>query len=61
MATPRTPPQVVKPLDYLGENGEFGPALFTKLVPYSVHIAVSIYEERRERLVNQNIIGELES
>ncbi|RYP62608.1 hypothetical protein DL771_009651 [Monosporascus sp. 5C6A] len=61
MAAPRVPPQVAKPLDYLGEKGEFGPALFTKLVPYSVHIAVSIYEERRDRLVNQNIIGELES
>lgn len=61
MAAPRTPAQVTKPLEYLGEKGEFGPALFTKLVPYSVHIAVSIYEERRDRLVNQNIIGELES
>ncbi len=60
MAAPRTPAQVAKPLEYLGENGEFGPALFTKLVPYSVHIAVSIYEERRDRLINQNIIGELE-
>ena len=61
MAAPRTPPQVTKPLEYLGEKGEFGTALFTKLVPYSVHIAVSIYEERRDRVVNQNIIGELES
>lgn len=60
MATARVPLQVSAPLDYLGEKGEFGPALFTKLVPYSVHIAVSIYEERRDRLVNQNIIAELE-
>ncbi|OTB04228.1 hypothetical protein M426DRAFT_165189 [Hypoxylon sp. CI-4A] len=61
MATVRILPQVSSPLDYLGEKGEFGPPLFTKLVPYSVHIAVSIYEERRDRLVNQNIIGELET
>lgn len=61
MAAPRIPPQVSKPLEFLGEKGDFGPALFTKLVPYAVHIAVSIYEERRDRLVNQNIIGELES
>ncbi|KAI0137142.1 BRO1-like domain-containing protein [Xylariales sp. AK1849] len=60
MAIARVPPQVSAPLDYLGDKGEFGPALFTKLVPYSVHIAVSIYEERRDRLVNQNIIAELE-
>ncbi|KAI1388663.1 BRO1-domain-containing protein [Hypoxylon trugodes] len=60
LATARIPPQISAPLDYLSEKGEFGPPLFTKLVPYSVHIAVSIYEERRDRLVNQNIIGELE-
>ncbi|KAI0539398.1 BRO1-like domain-containing protein [Xylaria digitata] len=60
MAIARIPPQVATPLEYIGEKGEFGPALFTKLVPYSVHLAVSIYEERRDRMVNQNIIGELE-
>ncbi|KAK8107922.1 pH-response regulator protein palA/prr-1 [Apiospora kogelbergensis] len=60
MALARVPPEVASPLDHLGEKCEFGPALFTKLVPYSVHIAVSIYEERRDRLVNQNIISELE-
>ncbi|KAI0130783.1 BRO1-domain-containing protein [Daldinia grandis] len=61
MAAARIPPQVSAPLNYLGEKGEFGPPLFTKLVPYSVHIAVSIYEERRDRLVNQNIVAELET
>jgi programmed cell death 6-interacting protein len=44
----------------MGDHAEFGPALFTKLVPFSVHVAVSIYEERRDRLVNNNIIQELE-
>ncbi|KAI5862434.1 BRO1-domain-containing protein [Durotheca rogersii] len=61
MATVRIPPQVATPLEYLGEKREFGPALFTKLVPYSVHVAVSIYEERRDRLVDQHIISELET
>jgi programmed cell death 6-interacting protein len=60
MAKARTPPQVAKPLEHVGDKCEFGPALFTKLVPYSVHLAVSVYEERRDRMVNQNIIGELE-
>ncbi|KAK7921290.1 BRO1-like domain-containing protein [Apiospora marii] len=60
MAIARVPPEVASPLDHLGDKCEFGPALFTKLVPYSVHIAVSIYEERRDRMVNQNIIAELE-
>lgn len=60
MATARVPPEVSTPLEFLGDRAEFGPALFTKLVPYSVHIAVSIYEERRDRMVNQNVIAELE-
>ncbi|KAG6009427.1 serine/threonine protein kinase prr1 [Claviceps maximensis] len=61
MAVARVPPQVAKPFDYLGEKAEFGLALFSKLVPFSVHVAISIYEERRDRLVNQNIIPQLET
>ncbi|GAB0138870.1 serine/threonine protein kinase prr1 [Epichloe bromicola] len=60
MAVARVPPQVAKPFEYLGERAEFGPALFSRLVPFSVHVAISIYEERRDRIVNQNIIQELE-
>ncbi|SPQ24265.1 cb4f57de-5c5e-4aa1-b4ad-3e729a5f779b [Thermothielavioides terrestris] len=61
MAVARVPPQIAKPYDYLGDRAEFGPALFSKLVPFSVHVAISIYEERRDRLVNNNIIAELEA
>ncbi|KAK4145147.1 BRO1-like domain-containing protein [Dichotomopilus funicola] len=61
MAVARTPPQIANPHEYLGDQAEFGPALFTKLVPFSVHLAVSIYEERRDRLVNNNIVTELEA
>ncbi|KAI1434936.1 BRO1-like domain-containing protein [Xylaria sp. CBS 124048] len=61
MAFVRNPPQVAKPLEFIGPKGEFGQALFTKLVSYSVHLAVSIYEERRDRVVNQNIAAELET
>jgi programmed cell death 6-interacting protein len=61
MAVARVPPQVANPYDYLGDHAEFGPPLFTKLVPFSVHLAISIYEERRDRLVNNNIISELET
>ncbi|KAL2141174.1 hypothetical protein VTI28DRAFT_2720 [Corynascus sepedonium] len=61
MAVARVPPQVANPYEYLGDHAEFGPALFTKLVPFSVHVAVSIYEERRDRLVNNNIVTELET
>lgn len=61
MAVARVPPQVANPTEYLGDHADFGTPLFSKLVPYSVHVAVSIYEERRDRLVNQNIIQELEA
>ncbi|KAB5582289.1 BRO1-like domain-containing protein [Coniochaeta sp. 2T2.1] len=61
MAVPRIPPQVANPYEFLGDHAEFGTALFTKLVPFAVHVAVSIYEERRDRMVNNNIIGELET
>ncbi|KAL2352790.1 BRO1-like domain-containing protein [Cryomyces antarcticus] len=44
----------------LGDHGEFGRPLFAKLVPYSVHVAASIYADRRDRLVNHTIIDELE-
>ncbi|KAJ9149861.1 pH-response regulator protein palA/RIM20 [Pleurostoma richardsiae] len=60
MAVARVPPEVANPTEYLGDHAEFGPPLFNKLVPYSVHVAVTIYEERRDRLVNHNIIQELE-
>ncbi|EQK97432.1 pH-response regulator protein palA/RIM20 [Ophiocordyceps sinensis CO18] len=61
MAEVKVPLQVANPYDYLGDKAEFGPALFSRLVPFSVHMAISIYEERRDRMVNQNIIQELEA
>ena len=61
LAIARTPPQVANPYDFFGDQAEFGPALFSRLVPFSVHVAISIYEERRDRTVNQNIIQELET
>ena len=61
MATPRVPQEVSDPSSTLGEGGIYGQPLFAKLVPYAVHIAASIYEERKNRLVNVSIIDELES
>lgn len=61
MATPRVPEEVSNPSSTLGENGTFGQPLFAKLVPYAVHVAASIYEERKNRLVNVSIIEELEA
>lgn len=61
MAVVRVPPQVADPFEYLGDHKEFGPALFTKLVPYSVHLAISAYESRRDGKVNNDIISQFES
>lgn len=48
-------------ISMLGEGRPFGRPLFAKLVPYAVHVAANIYAERRDQLVNQNIIGDLEA
>ncbi len=61
MANPRIPTELSDPKSALGERGPFGQPLFAKLVPYAVHIAVSIYQERRDRIVHATIIDELEN
>lgn len=61
LASPKIPPEVASPLDFLGENAVFGPPLFAKLVPFAVHGAVALYEERRNRLVGTQIVQELQN
>ncbi|KAL1893891.1 pH-response regulator protein palA/rim20 [Ceratocystis pirilliformis] len=60
MATLKCPREVSSPCNFLGEDSEFGPPLFSKLVPFAVHLAVSIYEGRRDRLVNNDIVQPLD-
>lgn len=60
MAIPRKPTDISDPSSTLGDRGSFGQPLFARLVPYAVHIAASIYAERKDRLVNTSIIDELE-
>lgn len=61
MVAARVPKEVSHSQEMLGDRGELGKPLFAKLVPYSVHVAASIYVDRRDRLVNNNIIAELEA
>ncbi|GAB7365204.1 hypothetical protein MBLNU230_g6290t1 [Neophaeotheca triangularis] len=61
MVSSKVPKEVSNSQEMLGERGELGKALFAKLVPYSVHVAASIYSERRDRLVNNTIIASLEA
>ena len=61
MVAPKPPKEVTDGISMLGPNRPFGNALFEKLVPYAVHQAGSIYDDRRDRLVNQSIIEDLET
>ncbi|RMZ88167.1 hypothetical protein DV736_g4611, partial [Chaetothyriales sp. CBS 134916] len=61
MVTSKTPMAVTDAISMLGPTQPFGIPLFEKLVPYAVHQAASIYEDRRDRLVNQLIVADLES
>ena len=61
MAAAKKPSEIAEPSLLLGENKQFGPPLFARLVPYSVHIAASIYADRRDRIVNTNVADELEA
>jgi programmed cell death 6-interacting protein len=61
MVSSKISKEVSDPLSMLGENGTLGRPLFTKLVPYAVHVAASIYDDRKSRLVNQTIVEELET
>ncbi|KIW35217.1 uncharacterized protein PV07_01924 [Cladophialophora immunda] len=61
MVAAKTPADIVNGISLLGEGKPFGRPLFDKLVPYAVHQAASIYADRRDRLVNQSIIVDLEA
>ena len=61
MARAKCPPEVSNPLEHLGDRSSFGPPIFSRLVPFAVHLAVSIYEERRNHLVNVLIADNLDA
>lgn len=61
MVSARAPTEVSDGISLLGPNQPFGNPLFEKLVPYAVHQAASIYADRRDRLVNQSIIADIDS
>ena len=61
MVAAKPPKEVADGISLLGPNQPFGNALFERLVPYAVHQAASIYADRRDRLVNQSIIADLEA
>ncbi|EEQ83574.2 pH-response regulator protein palA/RIM20 [Blastomyces dermatitidis ER-3] len=60
MVAAKAPVEVTDALSMIGEGLPLGRPLFAKLVPYAVHVAASIYAERRDRLVQQEITGGVE-
>lgn len=61
MVSAKIPPEVLDPISLLGEHGALGQTLFTKLVPYAVHVAAEAYAERRDRMVANTVIEEMEN
>ncbi|KAB8606209.1 hypothetical protein FH972_025840 [Carpinus fangiana] len=59
MVTAKVPQEASEPISFLGEGAPLGRPLFAKLVPYSVHVAASIYVSRRDDTIN-SVINELE-
>ncbi|RSH85698.1 pH-response regulator protein palA/rim20 [Saitozyma podzolica] len=48
-----TPKEVVEPVAWLMGGGAGMPALFSGLVPYGVHLALSIYDDRKDTAVRE--------
>ncbi|MBE7180712.1 MAG: hypothetical protein INR71_05815, partial [Terriglobus roseus] len=61
MVSAKAPKEVSDGISLLGPKQAFGNPLFEKLVPYAVHQAASIYADRRDRLVNQSIIADIDT
>jgi programmed cell death 6-interacting protein len=60
MVEPNIPKEISEATNLLVEGGAYGPPLFSKLVPFTVHQAANIYAERRDRLVNNVLVDRLE-
>ena len=48
-----TPPEVTEPLNWLMSPQSGMEPLFSALVPYGVHLALSVYDDRRDTLVRE--------
>lgn len=58
MVKPTTIPELVSPISYLHTGaGGLGRPLFDQLVPIEVHLAVSVYDDRKAELLREQIVG----
>ncbi|KAI8092802.1 BRO1-like domain-containing protein [Halteromyces radiatus] len=69
MVQPVAPPDVADPVSLMLNNERrsdalphpvIGLPLFQKLVPFAVHQAASVYVDRKERIIKEDIIGRLD-
>ncbi|RIB01840.1 BRO1-like domain-containing protein [Gigaspora rosea] len=60
LANPVLPPEVNDPISLMNERSILGLPLFVKLVPFAVHQAHSVYSDRKERLVKEEILLKLQ-
>ncbi|KAF8473871.1 BRO1-like domain-containing protein [Kalaharituber pfeilii] len=60
MAKTTVPKEITEATTNLTPTGPYGAPLFAKLVPFAVHLAASIYAEKKDRL-NNKLIEDLEA
>jgi len=60
MAISQTPKEVSQAMDILTQaTGGLGKPLFAQLIPYTIHLAANIYNDRRNKLIQDEIITKL--
>ncbi|KAJ1849201.1 pH-response regulator protein palA/rim20, partial [Coemansia sp. RSA 2708] len=59
LAQSKVPEVIENPGKFLGSE-ELGPPLFKGLVPFVIHQAASLYEDRKDQLVNKDLITALD-
>jgi programmed cell death 6-interacting protein len=59
MVSPKISPEVSDPLSRLGDHGELGRPLFATIPPYVVKLAAKSYKEERDKIINGDIILQL--
>ncbi|SPO28280.1 related to RIM20 - protein involved in proteolytic activation of Rim101p [Ustilago trichophora] len=59
MVKPITPVEVAQPIAHLRDSPQpaYGRPFFAELVPYGVHLAISIYDDRKDSFVRDTIGG----
>ncbi|SOV02700.1 related to RIM20 - protein involved in proteolytic activation of Rim101p [Ustilago sp. UG-2017a] len=59
MVKPLVPVEIARPIAHLRDAPQpaFGRPLFAELVPYGVHLAISIYDDRKDSFVRDTIAG----